>query len=206
MPHLLYEKALFKKGYKHIAGVDEAGRGPLAGPVFAAAVILPAGFDHGRINDSKQLSPEEREELFELIVSSVSNCSVSFADNKEIDRTNILKATFRSMRQAIEGLCQRADYVLVDGKLKIRDLDIEQKAIVKGDGSSASIAAASIIAKVSRDRYMTRMAERYPQYGFDKHKGYGTEEHIAAIAKYGPCEIHRMSFEPIKSLASGTAQ
>ena len=176
-----------------LAGVDEAGRGPLAGPVFAAAVILPDDVIIDGINDSKKLSEKKRESLFEIIKErSLAYCIFS-VDQKEIDKINILQATFKAMREAVNGLNIRPDYVLVDGD-KSPGLDIAHEPVIKGDSKSMSIAAASILAKVSRDRYMTGMAEIYPEYGFEKHKGYGTAAHYAAINEFGITELHRKTF------------
>ncbi len=182
-----------KKGYKYIAGVDEAGRGPLAGPVYAAAVILPEGTFIEGINDSKKLSEKKREELFDVICEKASAYCIAEVSHTRIDEINILNATFEAMNKAVNGLNIRPDYVLIDGN-RIKGMEIPHETVVKGDAKSISIAAASILAKVSRDRVMYEMAEQYPLYGFDKHKGYGTKAHCDAILKYGACEIHRRSF------------
>ena len=182
-----------KKGYRYIAGVDEAGRGPLAGPVYAAAVILPEGTFIEGINDSKKLSEKKREELFDVICEKASAYCIAEVSHTRIDEINILNATFEAMNKAVNGLNIRPDYVLIDGN-RIKGMEIPHETIVKGDAKSISIAAASILAKVSRDRVMYEMAEQYPLYGFDKHKGYGTKAHCDAILKYGACEIHRRSF------------
>lgn len=181
-----------KKG-PYIAGVDEAGRGPLAGPVYAAAVILPDDVIIEGINDSKKLSEKKREELFEVIKEKALSYAVCPINEKRIDEINILQATYEAMRGAVNGLEIKPDYVLVDGN---RDpgLDVPCETVVKGDSKSMSIAAASILAKVSRDRYISEMAEKYPGYGFEKHKGYGTKAHYEAIQKLGVCEIHRRTF------------
>ena len=181
------------RGYKLICGVDEAGRGPLAGPVCAAAVILPAEVPFEGLNDSKKLSDKRRRELYPLIMEHAVAYSVVFADEKEIDEINILQATLQAMSRAVEGLSCEPDYVLVDGN-KLPKLDAEAEAVVHGDSLSASIAAASILAKVSRDDYMLQMDEKYPEYGFAVHKGYGTKAHYAALSEHGPCPIHRMTF------------
>ena len=170
------ENERLKKGYKYIAGVDEAGRGPLAGPVYAAAVILPEGMLIEGINDSKKLSEKKREELFDVICEKASAYCIAEVSHTRIDEINI-----------------RPDYVLIDGN-RIKGMEIPHETVVKGDAKSISIAAASILAKVSRDRVMYEMAKQYPLYGFDKHKGYGTKAHCDAILKYGACEIHRRSF------------
>ena len=176
-----------------VCGIDEAGRGPLAGPVFAAAVILPAEWEPQGLNDSKKLSPKKREQLFHEITAGASAYSIAFATEKEIDEVNILQATFLAMRRALEGLPLTPDFALVDGN---RDpgLGIPTRCEVKGDGRYACIAAASILAKVSRDRVMAEYDAVYPQYGFLRHKGYGTKEHCEALRAFGPCPIHRNSF------------
>ncbi len=187
------ENDLRASGIKYIAGVDEAGRGPLAGPVYAAAVILPENTFIAGINDSKKLSEKRREELFDIIIDTALAYSVFSIDEKRIDDINILNATFEAMNGAVDNLKIKPDYVLIDGN-RISGMEIPHETVVKGDAKSISIAAASILAKVSRDRYITEMAEKYPQYGFEKHKGYGTAAHTEAILKYGPCPIHRRTF------------
>ena len=182
-----------KKGYRYIAGVDEAGRGPLAGPVYAAAVILPEGTFIEGINDSKKLSEKKREELFDVICEKASAYCIAEVSHTRIDEITILNATFEAMNKAVNGLNIRPEYVLIDGN-RIKGMEIPHETVVKGDAKSISIAAASILAKVSRDRVMYEMAKQYPLYGFDKHKGYGTKAHCDAILKYGACEIHRRSF------------
>lgn len=181
-----------KKG-SHLAGVDEAGRGPLAGPVFAAAVILPDDVVIEGINDSKKLSEKKREKLFFEICEKAIAYSVFSVDEKRIDEINILQATFEAMRGAVRGLSVTPDYVLIDGD-KSPGIEIPHKPVIKGDSKSMAIAAASILAKVSRDRYITKAGEEYPGYGFEKHKGYGTKAHYEAIEKYGICPIHRRTF------------
>ncbi len=199
-PTLDYENAWKHKGCTCIAGIDEAGRGPLAGPVCVAAVILPDGFEHEVLNDSKQLSEKKRERIFEeLIVCAGLRWSVVFGDVEEIDRINILQATHAAMRQAALMLTPQPEVVLIDG-LAVLDFPIQQQALVKGDALSLSIAAASVIAKVTRDRLMLEAAKKYPQYGFEKHKGYGTKQHLAALEKHGPCPLHRRSFAPVAQL------
>lgn len=193
MNWLKYEDKALSEGYNIVCGVDEAGRGPLAGPVYAAAVILPKGYVIDGVNDSKKLTEKKRELLFDVIQNEAVACSIGIADEKEIDEINILQATFLAMRRAVEGLSVKADIALIDGNKK-PGLDITEWDIVKGDAKSASIAAASIIAKVSRDRYMLEMAEKYPEYHFEKHKGYGTKLHYEMIEKYGISPIHRKSF------------
>ncbi len=189
----IYEKELIKKGYACVAGVDEAGRGPLAGPVFAAAVILPEGEIIEGINDSKKLSPKKRDELYDIIREKAIAVSSASVDEETIDEINILNATYLAMQKAVAGLDPKPDFVLVDGN-RAPVLDIECDTLVKGDAKSISIAAASIVAKVERDRYIIEMAKKYPEYGFEKHKGYGTKEHCEAILKYGPSPIHRRTF------------
>ena len=187
------EDALAQKGYNLIAGVDEAGRGPLAGSVYAAAVILPHGIMLEGLNDSKKISEKKREKLYEDIKENALSYCVATATAEEIDEINIRNATYVAMNRAIDGLLKKVDYVLVDGDY-IKDCVYPHECVVKGDAKSASIAAASILAKVERDRYMLEMAEKYPQYSFEKHKGYGTALHIAALKEFGPCEIHRKTF------------
>ena len=177
----------------YLAGVDEAGRGPLAGPVFAAAVILADDTIIEGINDSKKLSEKKRDELFDIIKEKALSYSVCAVSEARIDEINILQATFQAMRGAVDRLSIRPGYALVDGN-KSPGLDIAHEAVVKGDSKSMAVAAASILAKVSRDRYMLRMAKQYPGYGFEKHKGYGTKAHYEAIAELGICDIHRKSF------------
>jgi len=188
-----YEKKLKGEGYKLIAGVDEAGRGPLAGPVYAAAVILKEDAVIDGINDSKKLSEKKREELFDKIIENSIAYSVYSVDEKIIDEVNILNATHMAMNGAVDSLTEKADYVLIDGN-SIKNMKTPHETVVKGDAKSISIAAASILAKVSRDRYITEIAEKYPEYGFEKHKGYGTKAHNEAILKYGPSDIHRKTF------------
>ncbi|MDH7481642.1 MAG: ribonuclease HII [Armatimonadota bacterium] len=191
-----YERAVRAQGYRVVAGVDESGRGPLAGPVVAAAVILPFECDIGGIYDSKQLSPANREAAYDKILSIALGVGVGIVDADEIDRLNILQATYQAMRIAIGKLTTAADIFLVDG-YPIRNFEFPQVGIIDGDCKSASIAAASIIAKVTRDRIMLNYDRLYPQYGFAKHKGYPTEEHLRNLAIYGPCDIHRKTFGPV---------
>ena len=181
------------EGYQLICGVDEAGRGPLAGPVCAAAVILPADIDIPGLNDSKKLSDKKRRELFPVICEKAIAYGIAFADHKEIDEINILQATYLAMERAIGKLSVKADFVLIDGN-RAKDFGIPVETVVGGDGRSASIAAASVLAKVTRDDYMLEMAQSYPEYAFEVHKGYGTKAHYAALAEHGPCPIHRMTF------------
>ena len=187
------ENGLFEKGYKFIAGVDEAGRGPLAAPVYAAAVILPPNVYIEGLNDSKKISEKKREKLFDEICGTALCYCVATASVDEIDEYNIRNATYIAMNRAIEALKIKPDYVLIDGDC-IKECKYPYECVVKGDSKSISIAAASILAKVSRDREMEILSKKYPQYGFEKHKGYGTKAHIAALKEYGPCEIHRKTF------------
>ena len=193
MDWLEYENKAYEQGFKVVCGVDEAGRGPLAGDVYAAAVILPKGCVIVGVNDSKKLSEKKREALFDKIVEQCVSYGVGTASVEEIDEINILQATFLAIRRAVDALEVKPDIALIDGNRK-PGLDIAQWDIVKGDASSANIAAASIIAKVSRDRYMKDIAKKYPQYQFEKHKGYGTKLHYEMLDKYGISDIHRKTF------------
>lgn len=188
-----WEQKAKEQGYSLVCGIDEAGRGPLAGPVYAAAVILPDGLELPGLNDSKKLTEKKREELFSLICEKAVAYGIGCASEQEIDEINILQATYLAMRRAVEELPVPADYALVDGN-RMPPLAIPGETIVKGDASSASIAAASILAKVSRDRVMKMMDEVYPQYQFAKHKGYGTKLHVEMLREYGPSPIHRKTF------------
>ena len=194
MPDFSYENAARQNGYKYICGVDEAGRGPLAGPVCAAAVILPADVYIEGLNDSKKLSEKKREALYGVITEKAVAYGVAFGTLEEIEQLNILNATFLAMNRAIDELEVKPDYALIDGNRVPAGISIPCETVVKGDFKSASIAAASILAKVTRDRLLLRYDEEYPQYNFKKHKGYGTKEHYEAIKKYGVCEVHRLSF------------
>lgn len=188
-----YEFEAHELGYERVAGVDEVGRGPLAGPVVTASVILPKGLLLEGVNDSKKLSEKKREQLFEEIKEKAISYGIGMVSEKVIDEINILNATKKAMEMAIASLNPSADYLLIDA-VKLESVPLPQKPIIKGDALSISIAAASIIAKVTRDRLMEEMDLKYPQYGFAKNKGYGTQEHIEAIKKYGICPIHRISF------------
>lgn len=188
-----YELQAHSEGYNTVCGVDEAGRGPLAGPVFAAAVILPENYSHEILNDSKKLSEKKRELVYEDVTRDALAWSVGVATEKEIDEINILNATFLAMQRAVNGLGISPDLAYIDGN-KVPNTGIKEVAIVKGDAKCMSVAAASIIAKVSRDRYMLVMDEKYPEYQFFKHKGYGTKLHYEMIEKYGVSEIHRRTF------------
>ena len=194
MPDYELENAALKGGFLNICGVDEAGRGPLAGPVCAAAVILPYGTEIEGLNDSKKLSEKKREQLFSVITEKAVSFCVAYGTLEEIENINILNATFAAMNRAIEGLSVKADFALVDGNQVPKGIKIPCQTAFKGDSKSISIAAASILAKVSRDRLMLEYDEKYPEYNFKKHKGYGTKEHTELIKQYGPCEIHRLSF------------
>lgn len=187
------ENEYHKNGYVNIAGIDEAGRGPLAGPVYAAAVILDSGTVIKGLNDSKKLSEKRREEIFDEIIEKAVSYNIFSVDEKVIDEINILEATYKAMGGAVEGLEVVPDFVLIDGN-RIKGIELPHETVVKGDLKCASIAAASILAKVSRDRFMIKAAGKYSQYGFEKHKGYGTAAHNEAILKYGPCPIHRRTF------------
>lgn len=201
MPDFTLELELRAAGHSRIAGIDEAGRGPLAGPVAAAAVILPDGFDMQGLNDSKKLSAAKREALYERITSSPDvEWSIATASVGEIDSLNILRATHLAMRRAAEGLATAPDHCLIDG-LPVREFPFAYRAVVKGDSRSLSIAAASILAKVARDRIMREIDTTLPQYGFAKHQGYGTAQHMEALRIHGPCRHHRQSFEPVAQLS-----
>jgi len=193
-----FEKIARLEGYKYIAGIDEAGRGPLAGPVVAAAVIFPPAYTNHQINDSKKLTARTREDLFEIIKNDALAVGLGVVDNEIIDKVNILQATFLAMREAVFELSMPPDYLLIDG-LHGLAIKLPQKSLVKGDTISVSIAAASIIAKVTRDRIMEIYHRQYPQYNFTHNKGYGTNEHCLAIENYGRCKIHRKSFHLKKS-------
>ena len=190
---LEYEKELYSKGYEYICGIDEAGRGPLCGPVVAAAVILKKGDKIEGVNDSKKLSEKKREQIYEEIKERAVAYSVGIVDEKTIDEINILEATRLAMKKAVEGLSTKAEYALVDAEKKV-PIDIPYTPIIKGDALSESIAAASIIAKVTRDRMIVELDSKYPEYNFAKNKGYGTKQHTDAIKEYGLCPAHRKSF------------
>lgn len=194
MPDFELEKQAALNGYKYVCGVDEAGRGPLAGPVCAAAVILDPDTELEGVNDSKKLSEKKREALYDVICSKALAYSIAFATVEEIEEYNILNATYLAMNRAIEGLKIKADFALIDGNRVPKDIKTECRTVVKGDAKSLSIAAASILAKVTRDRLLLEYDKKYPEYNFAKHKGYGTAEHMEAIRKFGPSEVHRPSF------------
>ena len=187
------ENEIYDSGVKLLCGVDEAGRGPLAGPVCAAAVILPRGFELSGLNDSKQLSEKKREELFKRITSSALTYGIAFAEVEEIESLNILGATYLAMNRAISQLEPQPELALIDGN-RNAGIQIASRCVVKGDANCADIAAASILAKVTRDRLMLRLAEEYPEYHFEQHKGYGTKLHYEALREYGPSPVHRPSF------------
>jgi len=199
MPSFVYENKLRIQGFLNIAGVDEVGRGPLAGPVVAAAVILPADCPIKGLDDSKKLSPEKRERLFIQIKKNAVAIGIGIVSHSVIDRINIGKANLLAAKIAVENLHVSPDFILIDGGRFRVDIPLPQRGITGGDGKCASIAAASIIAKVTRDRLMKKYHAKYPEYGFDKHKGYGTKQHFLLLSKYGPCAIHRRSFYPVSS-------
>lgn len=194
MPDYIYEQNSVNKGYKAVCGVDEAGRGPLAGPVCAAAVILPQNCEISGLNDSKKLTEKQREQLFPIIKAKAISYSIAFATVEEIESVNILNATFIAMNRAINGLSVPSDYALIDGNKIPTGIKIPAEFVVKGDSKSMSIAAASVLAKVTRDKLMLEYDEKYPQYEFKKHKGYGTKLHYEKIMQYGESPIHRSSF------------
>lgn len=194
MPDYEFEKAAVNSGFSCICGVDEAGRGPLAGPVCAAAVILPKGAVIKGLDDSKKLTEKKRERLYDIIKQTAVAYSVAYGTLEEIETVNILEATYLAMNRAIEGLTVKPDFALIDGNRVPRGIKIPCETVVKGDSRSMSIAAASVLAKVTRDRLMLEYDKKYPEYNFKKHKGYGTKEHTELIKQYGPCEIHRLSF------------
>ena len=187
------EEACYAQGLTAVCGVDEAGAGPLAGRVYAGAVILPRGWSHPYLNDSKKVTPRRRDILYDLICQEAVAWSVAWAEAEEIDRINILNARMLAMERAIQGLSVKPDLALVDGN-RATGITVPTQTVVKGDQKSASIAAASILAKVARDRYMVQMAEVYPQYAFERHKGYPTKLHYERLEEYGPCPIHRLTF------------
>lgn len=195
-----YEKELLQRGYQFIAGTDETGRGPMAGPLVAAAVILPVDYLIEGLNDSKKLSSRQREKLYDIILKDAVEVQVEIIDSHEVDRLNVYQASKQAMTTCINNFKTKVDFVLSDA-MKL-NLNIECLDLIKGDAKSASIAAASIIAKVTRDRYMEKIDAIYPEYGFKKHKGYVTKYHLEMLQKYGPCPIHRDSFEPVRNIKS----
>ena len=194
MPDYSFEILAAQKGYKFVCGVDEAGRGPLAGPVCAAAVVLPEGLEISGLNDSKKLTAKKREQLFPIIIEKALAYGIAYGTVEEIEEHNILNATYLAMNRAIEALQQSADYALIDGNRAPKECPVPCETIVKGDSKSMSIAAASVLAKVTRDRLMEQLDAEYPQYGFAQHAGYGTKAHIEAIRTHGVSPVHRMSF------------
>jgi ribonuclease HII len=192
-----FETKAYRRGFTVIAGIDEAGRGPLAGPVVAAAVVLPRGYKNGAVRDSKQLTPRSRAILYEVITRDALSIGLGVTEPSVIDRVNILQATLMAMREAVTGLSLQPDYLLIDGINRI-DLPLTQKTIIRGDSLSLSVACASIIAKVSRDRIMEIYHHQFPQYNFLRNRGYGTREHLEAIHRHGLCKIHRRSFRVSK--------
>jgi ribonuclease HII len=203
MPGLYsFDEAQRRQAGPLLAGVDEAGRGPWAGPVAAAAVILRPESRFQGLNDSKQVAPEIRERLFEEIRRDALFYAVALVEAAAVDELNILQATFLAMRRALAGLAVRPDRIIVDGNRTIPEVTTRQEAVVKGDSKSASVAAASILAKVTRDRLMTAAHERFPLYGFNEHKGYGTPVHAEALRRFGPCPLHRRSFAPVRDVIS----
>lgn len=194
MPDFSLENSLYEKGFELVCGVDEAGRGPLAGPVCAAAVILPRGYVIDGLDDSKKLSEKKREKLYDVITENAVSYCVAFGSVEEIEKFNILQATFMAMTRAVNGLKIRPDFVLVDGNRKPPEILLPCDTVIKGDSKSYSVAAASVLAKVTRDRLLYDYDREYPQYGFAKHKGYGTKAHYEAIAQYGITPVHRPSF------------
>jgi len=197
-----FERELAGQGYKMVAGVDEAGRGPLAGPVVAGALVLPLDSDHRQFKDSKKLSKKARDNLFALLQTMKIPMGIGVASPAEIDEINILQASLLAMKRAVEFLPHSADYLLVDGKFTV-PISLPQQTLVKGESKSSSIAAASIIAKVTRDRLMARYHEQFPQYNFLRHKGYPTVEHRQLIEKFGPCAIHRKTFKRVREFVNG---
>ena len=194
MPDFSLENSLYEKGFELVCGVDEAGRGPLAGPVCAAAVILPRGYVIDGLDDSKKLSEKKREKLYDVITENAVSYCVALGSVEEIEKFNILQATFMAMTRAVNGLKIRPDFVLVDGNRKPPEILLPCDTVIKGDSKSYSVAAASVLAKVTRDRLLYDYDREYPQYGFAKHKGYGTKAHYEAIAQYGITPVHRPSF------------
>jgi len=195
-----FEDQLHEHQFQAVCGVDEAGRGPLAGPVVAAAVIMPHDCELEGLNDSKKLSEFKRQQLFDQIIEKELICAVGIIDHECIDRLNILQASLLAMRKAVTDLDQNPDFILVDGKFTIPNLDLPQYAVVKGDARCRAIAAASIIAKVTRDKIMDKYQALYPSFSFAQHKGYPTELHLAELKEHGPCEIHRRTFRPVAEI------
>ena len=203
MDLLAYEKELYKKGITYIAGIDEVGRGPLYGPVVTAAVILPKNYHLDGLTDSKKLTPKKRDMYYDIIMNDALSVSVGMKSAKRIDEINIYEATKEAMYEAIANLSIKPEHVLIDA-MKLEKLDIPSTSIIKGDAKSESIAAASVIAKVTRDRMLDEVGKEHPEYGFEKHKGYPTKAHIEAVKKYGVLDNYRLTFEPIKSIINGS--
>jgi ribonuclease HII len=199
-----FENQARNQGYRIVAGIDEAGRGPLAGPVVSAAVILPDGIDLPGIDDSKKLTPVRRNRLYDRLYSVARSIGIGVVDAFEIDRINILQATLRSMAMAVSNLSPKPDYLLIDGIFTLSENWTQQQAIKKGDSLSITIAAASIVAKVTRDRIMTQVDDLFPEFGFSRHKGYPTKAHRAAIARHGCCPIHRRTFKGVREYVETT--
>ncbi len=200
---LVFERSLYDEGIEFIAGVDEVGRGPLYGPVVTAAVILPKGYSLEGLDDSKKLTPKKRDKFYDIIMRDALSVAVGMKDAKTIDEVNIYEATKLAMMEAIRGLSITPEHVLIDA-MKLPDLEIPSTSIIKGDAKSESIAAASVVAKVTRDRMMDELALVHPEYGFERHKGYPTKAHIEAVKKYGIFDGYRETFEPIKSIIHGS--
>lgn len=196
-----FEEELYDNGYHLICGVDEAGRGPLAGPVVVASCILPPFLRIKGINDSKKLSAKKREELYKIIVKQAIDYKIVFVSNEDVDKYNIYQATKKGMLEAISKLKVQPDYALIDA-MPLHELELKHDSIIHGDARCASIAAASILAKVTRDHYMEKMDVKYPNYGFKKHKGYPTKDHLEALEKFGPCKIHRKTYAPVSKYFS----
>lgn len=205
MDVLCFERAARAAGFVRVAGLDEAGRGPLAGPVVAAAVVLPEGLLISGVKDSKEVPEQERERLYEIITQNALAFGIGIVDEKTIDKVNIYQASIMAMEKALEAVSPAPDYLLIDA-LPLSNVPIPQKAIIKGDRLSHSIAAASILAKTARDRMMRELHERFPEYNFRKHKGYATREHIELLKKYGPCPAHRRSFQPVAEMLREAGQ
>lgn len=204
MPDFSHEQQIFNQGYSLLGAIDEAGRGPLAGPVVAACVVVDMEFKPERelldtIKDSKKLSEKKREELFDIIHELFNEVGVGICDHTTIDRINILEASFLAMKKAVGCLKYKPSFIMLDGKFKIPNFSLNQQAIIRGDERSISIAAASIIAKVTRDRIMRALHDYHPEYGFNQHKGYGTKLHLENLYQHGPCAIHRTSFKPVRN-------
>ena len=197
---LFFERSAREAGAVRIAGLDEAGRGPLAGPVVAAAVVFPEGLLIPGVTDSKQLTEDQRERLYPLIIDAAIAYGIGIVDERTIDEVNIREASITAMERSLDAISPAPDHLLLDGNFTLPRISIPQKAIIKGDCLSHSVAAASILAKVTRDRLMRDLHERYPQYNFQKHKGYGTKEHRELIRRHGPCEAHRKSFQPVAGM------